>query len=103
MGMDGISDVMLWMKYSNTVEVIDEFVISNPGATVAELRVYAEAQDKPGGQRLRRQRLAQGEESASIATPRSCRATTRCGTTVARPRGDREGAGPIALSPRYLG
>ena len=46
--MDGISDVMLWMKYSNTVEVIDEFVISNPGATVAELRVYAEAQEQAG-------------------------------------------------------
>jgi hypothetical protein len=36
MEIKGISDALQALKYSNAVEVIDEVLVSNPAATVAE-------------------------------------------------------------------
>ena len=46
MEADGIFDATQALKYSSTVEVIDEVLAANPAATVADIRQYAAVQGK---------------------------------------------------------
>ena len=63
MSTKGISGVLLALKYSNAVEVIDEAVARNPAATVADVRQYA-SERQSAAERLLEQQEAQIERAA---------------------------------------
>jgi len=53
METDGTFDALQMLKYSNTVEVIDEVLASNPAATVADVRQYAAIKGKAAETQLK--------------------------------------------------
>lgn len=53
METDATFDALQMLKYSNTVEVIDEVLASNPAATVADVRQYASIKGKAAETQLK--------------------------------------------------
>ena len=58
----GISDALQALKYSNAIEVIDEVLVRNPAATVADVRRYA-SDRQMAAERLLEQQEAQIERA----------------------------------------